>query len=76
RLGIAHDAHGPSLLDEQVAALTVDDARGLEFDIVVVVEPTAIADHAGLRALYVALTRPTKTLVVVHADALPSAMGT
>lgn len=35
-----------------------------------VVEPALI----GLRELYVALTRPTKTLVVVHARALPSAL--
>ena len=42
--------------------------KGLEFDHVVVVEPALIAAHEqGLRELYVALTRPTKTLVVVHA---------
>src|SRR5437868_5325222 len=49
--------------------LTPRQAKGLEFDHVVVVEPAAIADNGdrGLRELYVALTRPTKTLVVVHA---------
>jgi DNA helicase IV len=43
-------------------------AKGLEFDHVVVVEPAAIAEDGeqGLRELYVAVTRPTKTLVVVH----------
>ena len=30
----------------------------------------------GLRALYVALTRATKTLVVVHAEPLPAELGT
>jgi len=29
----------------------------------------------GLRHLYVALTRPTKTLVVIHARSLPSALA-
>ena len=53
--------------------LTPRQAKGLEFDHVVVVEPAAIADDGdrGLRELYVALTRPTKTLVVVHARPLP-----
>jgi len=47
-------------------------AKGLEFDHVVVVEPGLIAAHEqGLRELYVALTRPTKTLIVLHAGPLP-----
>src|SRR5579859_7544405 len=57
--------------------LTPRQAKGLEFDHVVVVEPAAIADDGdrGLRELYVALTRPTKTLVVVHARPLPDALA-
>jgi DNA helicase IV len=57
--------------------LTPRQAKGLEFDHVVVVEPAAIADDGdrGLRELYVALTRPTKTLVVVHARPLPDDLG-
>jgi DNA helicase IV len=57
--------------------LTPRQAKGLEFDHVVVVEPAAVADDGdrGLRELYVALTRPTKTLVVVHARALPEPLG-
>ncbi len=54
--------------DELVPVLTPREAKGLEFDHVVVVEPALIE----LRALYVALTRPTKTLVVVHARPLPA----
>ena len=57
--------------------LTPRAAKGLEFDRVVLVEPEAIAAEGdarieGLRALYVALTRATKTLVVVHALPLPA----
>ena len=66
------------LFDEiSVPVLTPRQAKGLEFDHVVVVEPAAIADDGdrGLRELYVALTRPTKTLVVVHARPLPSPLG-
>src|SRR5207302_2358680 len=57
--------------------LTPRQAKALEFDHVVVVEPAAIADDGdrGLRELYVALTRPTKTLVVVHARPLPEPLG-
>jgi hypothetical protein len=53
--------------DELVPVLVPRAAKGLEFDHVVVVEPAAIE----LRELYVALTRPTKTLTVVHARPLP-----
>ena len=55
-----------------VPLLTPRQAKGLEFDHVIVVEPALVAEHEqGLRELYVALTRPTKTLVVVHARPLP-----
>jgi DNA helicase IV len=66
------------LFDEiSVPVLTPRQAKGLEFDHVVVVEPAAIVDDGdrGLRELYVALTRPTKTLVVVHARPLPEPLG-
>jgi DNA helicase IV len=62
-----------------IQALTPRAAKGLEFDRVVLVEPAWIVSEAdrieGLRALYVALTRATKTLVVVHAEALPAELG-
>jgi superfamily I DNA/RNA helicase len=65
-----------SAFDELAApiqALTPRAAKGLEFDRVVLVEPVLIAAGGveGLRGLYVALTRTTKTLVVVHAEPLP-----
>ncbi|HET8557384.1 MAG TPA: ATP-binding domain-containing protein [Gaiellaceae bacterium] len=66
------------LFDEiSVPVLTPRQAKGLEFDHVVVVEPAAVADDddRGLRELYVALTRPTKTLVVVYARPLPEPLG-
>src|SRR3954451_22260777 len=54
--------------------LTPRQSKGLEFDHVVVVEPAAIAEEggdSGLRELYVALTRPTQTLVVVCSRPMP-----
>jgi DNA helicase IV len=65
-----------SLFDDAVPLLTPRGAKGLEFDHVVVVEPAAIAAGVqGLRQLYVALTRPTKTLAIVHARDFPAALG-
>ncbi len=74
---------GPGTAFDELAApiqaLTPRAAKGLEFDRVVLVEPARIVSETdrieGLRALYVALTRATKTLVVVHAEALPVELG-
>lgn len=48
-------------------------AKGLEFDIVVVLEPAAIvgAEPRGLHRLYVVLTRAVSRLVVLHTQPLP-----
>jgi len=68
-----------------LVVLPADETNGLEFDAVLVVEPSrvaAVSDEPagegppvattrGLRTLYVALTRPTKRLTVVHAEPLP-----
>jgi DNA helicase IV len=65
--------------DSRVAVLTPREAKGMEFDHVIVVEPALIvaeaAEGQGLRELYVALTRPTTTLVLVHARPLPPELG-
>ncbi|MGH3849837.1 MAG: ATP-binding domain-containing protein, partial [Pseudonocardiaceae bacterium] len=64
---------GPRLLDAAVALLTTKEAKGLEFDTVVVVEPAAIVAESpqGARALYLALTRSTRRLHIVHSQSLP-----
>jgi DNA helicase IV len=63
-------------IDAPVAVLDAPEAKGLEFDHVVVVEPAQLvpADDAGLRLLYTALTRATQTLAVVHEARLPEAV--
>ncbi|MEH0649367.1 AAA family ATPase [Streptomyces scabiei] len=57
----------------RVAVLGAGEAKGLEYDHVVVVEPAAIvaAERRGLHRLYVVLTRAVSRLDVVHARALP-----
>jgi DNA helicase IV len=67
-----------SVFDEtRLPVLTPREAKGLEFDHVVVVEPATIAaaGREGLRELYVALTRPTQTLVVTYSEPLPPPLG-
>lgn len=58
-------------LGSAVTLVPVVLVKGLEFDSVVVVEPAGIVEEVGLRALYVALTRPTRRLAVVHAEPIP-----
>ena len=70
------ELEGASAFEDGIPLLSPRRAKGLEFDHVVVVEPAQIAEgETGLRELYVALTRPTQTLVVVHARPLPAPMG-
>jgi DNA helicase IV len=68
-----------------LVVLPADETNGLEFDSVIVVEPSLVAavgdepagegppvaTTRGLRTLYVALTRPTRRLTVLHAEPLP-----
>ncbi len=63
-------------LSEPLVLLAADSTNGLEFDSVVVVEPGLIAGGTarGLRTLYVALTRPTQRLSIVHLAPLPAAL--
>ena len=59
---------------DRVSVLTVEQAKGLEFDGVLLVEPAAILAESprGINDLYVAITRPTQRLHVLHARPLPS----
>lgn len=64
---------GAAALDAPVAVLGVTDAKGLEFDSVIVAEPGLIIGESprGMSDLYVALTRATQRLGVVYEGALP-----
>jgi DNA helicase IV len=65
-------------LASRVVVLTVRQAKGLEFDSVLVVEPGAIVAESarGYRDLYVALTRATQRLGLLYSGELPTALGT
>lgn len=64
-------------LDHRVTLTPVHLVKGLELDACVVVEPSAILDHEyrGAQALYVALTRATKRLTVMHVGPLPAVLA-
>jgi DNA helicase IV len=61
-------------LSAPVVVLPVNSAKGLEFDAVVVVEPAELLAESsrGANDLYVALTRSTQRLAVVHSQPLPA----
>ena len=62
-------------LPERVQVVTALEAKGMEYDAVVLVEPAALTrDAAGIRTLYVALSRATQRLTTVgtRADWLPA----
>jgi DNA helicase IV len=74
--GIEHGEATRSGLEMGITVVPVSVVKGLELDGVVVVEPAKIVsgEAQGLRALYVALTRSTKRLAIVHSEPLPDAM--
>ena len=65
-------------LENQVALVPVQLVKGLEVDAVIVVEPSLIVaeERQGMRALYVALTRATKRVGVLHQRPLPTVLRT
>jgi DNA helicase IV len=76
RAGIEFGRAARSGFEARVTLVPISLVKGLELDAAVVVEPQAIVEEEaqGMRALYVALTRATKRLAVVHARPLPDAL--
>lgn len=66
-----------ALGETSASVIPAPDARGLEFDAVIVVDPEGIgaANEAGLRDLYVAQTRATKRLILLHPERVPALIG-
>ncbi len=62
--------------DHPVTLVPVSLVKGLEVDTTIVVEPADMIDQEpqGVRSLYVAVTRSTKRLVIVHSRPLPEFM--
>jgi DNA helicase IV len=66
----------PESLDSPAALLTVSEAKGLEFDRVIVADPAGILTQSenGAHDLYVAITRATHRLVVIYDGDLPPSL--
>ncbi len=73
RLGAALDAPHGDILAAPVVVLDAVTSKGLEFDVVVVVEPTEVG-AGGPGDLYVAMTRPTRRLHLLHRGPLPEGL--
>lgn len=65
--------HGAGSTVQDIVVLDPHQAKGLEFDGVVIVEPAALLAGAGGRVgdLYVAMTRPTQRLRLITSEPLP-----
>lgn len=65
-------------LENRVVVLGVRQTKGLEFDTVLLADPTAVLHSAtrGLNDLYVALTRATQRLGIVHEGPAPEVLTT
>ena len=74
--GMAYGSLEAGALDDTVTLVAVGAVKGLEFDSVIVVEPARIVAESaqGLRALFVALTRATRRLSILHAEPLPPSL--
>jgi superfamily I DNA/RNA helicase len=66
----------PDLLNH-VVLMTVRQAKGLEFDSVLVIAPDEIIAESprGLSDLYVAVTRATRRLGILHTTDLPKVLS-
>ncbi|HEY8202883.1 MAG TPA: ATP-binding domain-containing protein, partial [Actinomycetota bacterium] len=74
RSGTEWGSVGEMAAGRRVTLLGATEAKGLEFDVVVLVEPEALvgsAQPAALQLLYIAVTRAVLRLVVVHSGPLP-----
>ncbi len=82
-VAVIRDSGDPQWVDHVVAehsrvtALDVQDAKGLEFDSVIIVRPDVIVQASSRPAedLYVAVTRPTQRLVIATDRALPELLA-
>jgi hypothetical protein len=79
-LGVEPATEGESEFEQHLDLVPASLAKGLEFDHVVLLDPTGIVAGepdrvTGLRRLYVCLTRAVTSLVVLHDRPLPEELG-
>lgn len=64
--------NGSGSLSQDIVVLSAKDAKGLEFDSVIIVEPAELTTPQGVGDLYVAMTRPTQRLSLVVETTVPA----
>ena len=76
RAGIEYGRATRQGLEKQVTVVPVNLVKGLELDSVLVIEPKRVLTEQirGAQSLYVALTRSTKRLTVIHTGQLPEVL--
>ncbi|MFC0581296.1 UvrD-helicase domain-containing protein [Micrococcoides hystricis] len=65
---------GAGTVERNLVVLTATEAKGLEFDVVALVEPLRIAADQGSGDLFVAMTRATNQLAVISTEQLPQSL--
>jgi DNA helicase IV len=74
--GVAADPPGRAPRPDFVALVRPEEAKGLEFDSVIIVEPSSLATlPGGPGLLYIALTRAVQHLTVLHERELPEGLA-
>ncbi|HEV7166683.1 MAG TPA: AAA family ATPase [Micrococcaceae bacterium] len=65
---------GAGSLEQDIVVMDPHEAKGLEFDGVIIVEPAALLERTGGRVgdLYVSMTRPTQRLRLISSGPLPA----
>lgn len=64
--------HGAGSLEQDIVVIDPHDAKGLEFDGVVIVEPSELVSAGRVGDLYVSMTRPTQRLRLLTTGELPA----
>lgn len=65
---------GAGTVEHNLVVLTATEAKGLEFDVVLLVEPMRIAEESGAGDLFVAMTRATNRCDVIATEQLPPSL--
>lgn len=64
--------HGAGSLEQDIVVIDPHEAKGLEFDAVVIIEPSELVSNGRVGDLYVAMTRPTQRLRLLSTTDLPA----
>lgn len=64
--------HGAGSLEQDIVVIDPHDAKGLEFDGVVIIEPSELITAGRVGDLYVSMTRPTQRLRLISSTDLPA----